>query len=336
MSENGGDSPAPIQISMMYPRVQKTRGESVIFTIFCWSFTVIIWIFIILLVSIKNQGNLKQIQDFYENFKANNRKLKIIYSIILSVVYIIYLILELSSPIFKYLFNKETKIVFLEKMKEIFKKAPSLELTSNIKKSNNNNFKFKLISSRDISGNFIYSTQKKHKKFILLKLKKDIIFGDEFTSFDYYMQKEKFIKQLKEESKNCKIKEIITIMGVEKYNMFKINKSNSIMANHIFYFIFTLLTFVEIYKLYINYICIYGEFTIRKVISSLSDLSQSPEYNKYNPKINEILIDSRIYNNINNNYYNNRRNSSDYNRLGDEKKKYKNRSESTRIVNEEK
>ena len=47
MTENGGDSPAPIQISMMYPRVQKTREESTIFTIFCWSFTLIIWLFII-------------------------------------------------------------------------------------------------------------------------------------------------------------------------------------------------------------------------------------------------------------------------------------------------
>ena len=342
MTENGGDSPAPIQISMMYPRVQKTREESTIFTIFCWSFTLIIWLFIILLLTTKNQiiqkPSSKDLKNFYQHFSKYNddSKLKIIYSVILSVVYIIYLILEFSSPILKYLFNKETKITFLEKMKKIFKKRPSLELKSNNKNSDNNNFKFILISSRDISGNFIYNTKNKFKKFILLKLKQDIIFGDEFTSFDYYMQKEKFIKESKEENEKCKIKEIITIRGVEKYNMLKINESNSIMANHIVYIIFTILTLVEIYKFYINCICIYGEFTIRKVISSLNDLSQSSEYNKYNPRINENLIDSRIYNYINNNYNSDRRNSNDYNRIRDEKNHFKNRSESTRIVNEEK
>ena len=339
MSENGGN-PAPIQIYMMYPRVKKTREESLIFTLFCWLFILLIWIFIILLIFVYISNPKNNINDFYHNFNQYNKRLKQkqIYAIILASVYIIYLVLELSSPLLKYLENKETKLNLLEKMNKIFKKTPSLELTSNIKNKDNYNYKFqfKIISSRDISGNFIYNTKNKHKKFILLKLKQDIIFGDEFTSFDYYTQKEKFIRGLKNENENCKIKELIKIKGVEKYNMLKINDSNPFIVNKILYIIFIFLTLIELYKLYINYICIYEEFTIRKVISSSKDLSQSSEYNKYNPKINDILIDSRIYNYLNTNYNNDRRNSTDNYRLRDEKNFFKYRSESTRIVNEEK
>ena len=329
MRENIGDSPAPTQMNMMYPRAKKTREESIIFTLLCWLFTLLIWIFIILLILVC----VPKKNDFHKNFSNYNfnKTLKLIYYIILSLVYIIYLFLEFSSPILKFLYNKETKITFVEKMKIIFKKVPSLELKSNI----NYKFKFKIISSRDISGNFVYNTKNNNKKYILLKLRQDIIFGDEFTSFDYIMQKEKFIKELKEENQNCKIKEVIKIKGVGKYNMFKIKDSNSFIVNELFYILFTILTLVELYKIYINYICIHAEFTIRKVISSLKDLSQSSEYNKYNPKINEILIDSRIYNYINNNYYNYGRNSTDNNALRYEKH-FKIRSESTRIVNEEK
>lgn len=334
MSQYGGDSPAPTQINMMYPRAKKNKEESLIFTLFCWLFTLLIWILIILLIFINKSDSSSTIQDFYNNFNNYNikKRLKLVYSVMLCLVYIIYLILEISSPLLKYLYNKETKIVLIEKMKTIFKKIPSLELVSD-----NHIFKFKIISSRDISGTLIYNNENKHKKYILLKLKQDIIFGDDFTSFDYITQKENFIKELKEERGHCKIKEVIKIRGVEKYNMLKLNNSNSIIANHICYIIFAFLTLSELYKFYINYICIYGEYTIRKVISSLNDLSQSSEYNKYNPKINSMLIDSRIYNNININYNSDRRKSFDNNkRFRDEKKYFKIRTESTRIVNEEK
>ena len=36
MIQYGGDSPAPTQINMMYPRAKKKKEESLIFTLFCW------------------------------------------------------------------------------------------------------------------------------------------------------------------------------------------------------------------------------------------------------------------------------------------------------------
>jgi hypothetical protein len=123
------------------------------------------------------------------------------------------------------------------------------------------------------------------KKFVFLKLKIDIIFDNENTSIDYINKKGKFINDNNEEDQDCEIKEEIKIKEMNKYNMIKIYDDDSILVNFYIFILLTLLSFVEFYKIYLNYISIYEEFTIRKVISLINDLSQSQEYNKYNPDV---------------------------------------------------
>ena len=307
MNSNEGN-PAPISI-IMYPKnKKKKRLESKIFTLLCWLFTFAVWIFFILIIinslekkkELKKEEELKKekekeekeekiLKKFYKIF-ANYQRIKKfpVYSIVFSLIYIIYLIIEFCSPILKYLFNKEIEKTIVEKMESLFRKNPSIKLKSNIKHNNKyktNSYKYNIKSSRDISGNFILNINGKNKKFVFLKLKLDIIFDNENTSIDYINKKGKFINDNNEEDQDCEIKEEIKIKEMNKYNMIKIYDDDSILVNFYIFILLTLLSFVEFYKIYLNYISIYEEFTIRKVISLINDLSQSQEYNKYNPDV---------------------------------------------------
>ena len=290
MNSNEGN-PAPISI-IMYPKNKKRKIiESKIFTLLCWLFTFAVWIFFFLLIIISSEKKKKEqnIKNFYKDFANFQRKKKIqIYSIVFSLIYLIYLIIEFCSPILKYLFNKEIEKTIVEKMESLFRKNPSIKLKSNIKHNNKyktNSYKYNIKSSRDISGNFILNINGKNKKFVFLKLKIDIIFDNENTSIDYINKKGKFINDNNEEDQDCEIKEEIKIKEMNKYNMIKIYDDDSILVNFYIFILLTLLSFVEFYKIYLNYISIYEEFTIRKVISLINDLSQSQEYNKYNPDV---------------------------------------------------
>ena len=128
MNSNEGN-PAPISI-IMYPKnKKKKRLESKIFTLLCWLFTFAIWIFIILIyINSSEKSNSKDLKDFYKNFANFQRKKKIqIYSIVFSLIYLIYLIIEFCSPILKYLFNKEIEKTIVEKMESLFRKNPSIK-----------------------------------------------------------------------------------------------------------------------------------------------------------------------------------------------------------------
>ena len=129
MNENEG-SPAPTYIHIMYPKVKKeNRIESLIFTSICWLFTLAIWIFLILLIMVNSPEPKITIDNFHDTYTTypTKKKLKIFYSITFSLLYIIYLIIEFSSPILKYLYNKEKEKTIIEKMNSLFKKIPSLK-----------------------------------------------------------------------------------------------------------------------------------------------------------------------------------------------------------------
>ena len=81
------------------------------------------------------------------------------------------------------------------------------------------------------------------------------------------------------------------------------------MYKFLYFFIFTMLSFAELYKFYFNSKCIYQKFTIKKIISTRYNLN-GPEYGiKYQKTIPSIdLINKQYYfkpseyNNLNNSY----------------------------------
>ena len=291
-------NPPPPHQSTIYLRNQNKRAESFILTILCWILTLGIWIFIFMLIDVYSKDPSIEDKNFCKLFHSypKKQKLKIIYLIVFLLLYFIYLIIEFNSPIFKFLCNKQKK-KFQEKIKSIFQKIPSIILKSKSKvKIDEDNQrivsrKFKIFSSRDVSGLLVLNTDAENigkKKYILLKLKEELILEDERTFSEYKKLKEDFIKENKRLDKNFQIEEEIKINGLKDHYMIKLKEKDNCFINKSFFFILTLIAFVEIYKIYINYISIYQEFTIKKMISSYKKLNNEEKYNLFNPQINLI------------------------------------------------
>ena len=291
-------NPPPPHQSTIHLRNQNNRAESFILTILCWILTLGIWIFIVMLINVYSKDPKIEDENFYKLFHSYpiKQKLKIIYLIVFLLLYLIYLIIEFKSPIFKFLCNKQKK-KFKEKIKSIFQKVPSIILKSKSKVTideDNRRIvsqKFNIFSSRDVSGLLVLNTDEENigkKKYILLKLKEELTLEDERTFSEYKKLKEDFIKENKKLDKNFQIDEEIKINGLKDYYMIKLKEEDSCFINKIFFCILTLIAFAEIYKIYINYISIYQEFTIKKVISSYKKLNNEEKYDLFNPQINLI------------------------------------------------
>ena len=163
--------------SIARPQGEKKRAESIFFNIICWIFTLFLWIFIYFLKDIFTKKEITK-NNFYEYYHKYpiRQKLKILYVIIEVLIYIIYIILEFNSPIFKFLKNKTNEPI-KDKMKTFFSQRPIFNLNYEIKskkkkkKINKYNNNFNYYSCRDVSGLFILNSDEnifKKKKYILL------------------------------------------------------------------------------------------------------------------------------------------------------------------------
>lgn len=304
-------NPAPPHQSTIYLRTQKNRLESYILTFFCWLLTLGNWILFFMLININSKDPPITKDNFYELFHSfpKKQKLKIIYLIVFLLLYVIYFILEISSPMFKYICNKQKKKI-ADKLISIFTKVPKIKLKSKSKIRVNEYTKkivskeFTIFSARDVSGLFVLNSDEEtieRKKYVLLNLNEELILEDERTFSDYRKLKEDFIKENKLRNRNFQIEEEIKINGLKNYYMIKLNEEDSFFINKAFFIILTLFSFVELYKIYINYISIYQEFTIKKIISSYRDLKNDEKYNIFNPQLN-LIIHHHILNSNNYNY----------------------------------
>lgn len=303
------DNSAPSSFqSIRHPQIKTGRLESYIFTIICWLLTIGIWVFIILIIIMSIPEPKLTMENFYSYFHNTplKKRKKIIYIVILSIIYIIYLILEFSSPIFRYLYNLKKQELY-EEMISFIKKKPSFIIKCKCTKLNSNEnayntYQFRYHSCRDISGLFTLNIEpidKDKKKYIMLELNQEIQFADQQTILQYNNEKEKFLRRYRNNGLSG-VTEEISIKSLKPYNMIKIQKDGSFFVNFIWYIIFTLLSFVEIYKLYIYYTSIYQKFTIRKKVSTNKDLNTESDYNIFNPQIKifekNSPVDSKIYN----------------------------------------
>ena len=77
------------------------------------------------------------------------------------------------------------------------------------------------------------------------------------------------------------------------------------MVNYFWFFLFTMLTFAEFYRLYIDSICVFQKFKVRKLVSTRYDLNQ-PVYQVFVPQIDLISqqyqYEQQYYNYINQSY----------------------------------
>ena len=92
---------------------------------------------------------------------------------------------------------------------------------------------------------------------------------------------------------------------MKHHNLVKLHDKESCMINFFWFFIFTILTFAEFYKIYFDSCCVFQKFKVRKLISTRYDLNQ-PVYQVFVPQIDLISqqyqYDQKYYNYKNDSY----------------------------------
>ena len=142
--------------------------------------------------------------------------------------------------------------------------------------------------SRDVSGPFVLECDPnaiRNKYFIKLQLFQNIDFADSLTVSEYLRQKTAFINMNRILDTHFDFSENRYIPGVVEYYLVKITEEEPACVNFGLFFLLTILTFVEFYKIYMNYFSLSQEFTIKKVISTSYDLNLEEFLVKYQPVI---------------------------------------------------
>ena len=251
---------------------------------------------------------------------------KTVLLIICILAYLLYLIIEFISPTSSYLCNKSSHDGMYEKMKEYFHTPPEIRwhlecfhyenhehtkvnagagvgvehYTSKEKVvTHSEDLNMSYYSARDISGLFLLNCDEallKRKCYIKLELIAKIDFADPATVRDYQYQKINFYNLYRYSDEHCSIKEERVIPDMEQYNLIKITNDEPKSINFGLFFLFTMLTFVEFYKIYINSLCVYQKFDIKKIISTRYDLNLDQYVEKYEAFIPRINLINAQYN----------------------------------------
>ena len=243
--------------------------------------------------------------------------------VIFILAYLLYLLIEFCSPTSSYLCNKSSHDGMYEKMREHFHTPPEIRwhlecfhyeyhkhtnvnagagvgverYTSKEKVvTHSEDLNMSYYSARDISGMFVLNCDKaflKRKCYIKLELKAKIDFADPATARDYQYQKINFYNLNYGSDEYCSIKEERVIPDMEQYNLVKLVNDEPKSINFGLFFLFTMLTFVEFYKIYINSLCVYQKFDIKKIISTNYDLNLDQYvqmYQAFIPSVNLINV----------------------------------------------
>ena len=243
--------------------------------------------------------------------------------VIFILAYLLYLLIEFCSPTSSYLCNKSSHDGMYEKMREYFHTPPEIRwhlecfhyeyhkhtnvnagagvgverYTSKEKVvTHSEDLNMSYYSARDISGTFVLNCDKaflERKCYIKLELKAKIDFADPATARDYQYQKINFYNLNYGSDEFCSIKEERVIPDMEQYNLVKLVNDEPKSINFGLFFLFTMLTFVEFYKIYINSLCVYQKFDIKKIISTRYDLNLDQYvqmYQAFIPSVNLINV----------------------------------------------
>ena len=237
------------------------------------------------------------------------------------MIYIIYLILEFRSTSFRIILSISNNDIY-EKIKNIIHGKPVISFNSIFYHKERSkgeevdvitfkdSFKFPYYTVRDCSGIIFlnsYTKNIKYKFLLKLNINNKIYFADNGTKSDYSNIETIFIRRNINKDKLFKSDIIIDFEGVNTYNIISLNVKTSYFINVFLYDLFSLLTLIEFYKLFIKIVTLDQEITIIKFISTRKDLSKIQEYNTFNPELfvphdnKHIHYESNIYNNISNN-----------------------------------
>ena len=300
---------------MLYQGEQKEKRGCYYY--FCWIFQIGLWIII----------------GFGIYFIVTDGKGKILIIVAFGLIYFIYIILEFCSATSKYLCNKNSNEGIYEEMGKYFRTLPIINFmcecyhyetivhtrtdsqgrtetytTTEKVISYTETYSLPYYSERDVSGLFYLNCDKVYaekKHFIKLKLKEEINFADSISYMDYEYEKDYFWRRNRFRDVYFDFKEERFIPGLVRHNLIKMTNNEPWTVNFGLFFLFTILTFSEFYKLYVDSFCVYQRFTIRKIVSTRYDLNQQV-YQNLIPQINIITqqykYQPKDYNHLNTNY----------------------------------
>ena len=269
-----------------------------------WFFTLGSWTFIILVI-------ITQKLPF------------IIYAFIF---YFIYIILELCSPRLKSLCNISNKAIN-EIIENFIKGKPNFYLkcecyhyepTSSGNKysssyevvSHSETINYNYISYRDISGVLFLNTDKsniKGKYYIELEIIRKIYLPDEISISHYDSLKNNIIEKNRHRDTYYRVLNCLDIERLPNSYLIKLRKDEEpcCVSGGFWYVIFSIFTFAELYKIYVNHLILYQTFTIKKVVSISYDVNTDPRFNGFNPSFFIKHTKQHFhYNQLNNNSLN--------------------------------
>ena len=244
--------------------------------------------------------------------------------ITLGSFYFIYIILEFCSTTAQYLRNKKTGEEMYDKMGSLFKAHPSVtfhcqcyhyeivhyttkdkdgkihhETRREKRITYSESYSMPYYSSRDVSGLFYLNCDEansKKKCYIQLNLKEEINFADEISYMDYEFYKDQFWRKNRFRDVYMDFNETRTINGLIHHNLIKIGQNDPCIVSFGWFSIFTLLTIVEFYKIYINSFFVYQSYKIRKIISTRYNLNEPVYEEKYIKLVPQLNLISQQYN----------------------------------------
>lgn len=296
--------------SEILPQSKKKRSGTFRISFWNWTFQLNVWAGITLVIL--DRSKILIIND-------NER---VVLLIATGVNYLIYMIFEFCSPTCRYLFNKKHGDKANLKMGVLFKTKPIIQWsgsayhyetytytdidangythteTRTIKETTFRDSKnFSFLSHRDVSG-LLLLRNSKGKSFIKLNLDFEINFAESISYSNYIIEKNKFESWIASHDTYYYFKEKRFIPGLNKYNLVQISKSNPCFVNLFWFIFFTIIPLAQIYKYVVKSFCVYQNFVIRKLISTIYDLSdpkiaKQRNYEKLTPKLD---LNDEVYN----------------------------------------
>ena len=237
-----------------------------------------------------------------------------------SGLYVIYVISNLCSPNLSYLCNKHGSNSIHTYMKQLFYTPPSIvwhiecyhyETTYHTVTDSNGNTttetrshkvttfsmsrEFNYYTWRDTSGLFLLDSHKifqsEKKKYIKLELSLDIDFADPITQYDYQVQKDEFYNSNRWRDTHANFTESFNVRGLNKYNMVRISEDKTAGVNCCWLLIFTFfLPVAELYKMYVDSLCIEQDYKIKKIVSSRYNLQEQEHSVRWEKVIPTLVI----------------------------------------------
>jgi hypothetical protein len=255
-----------------------TGGCEICLTICSWLLQILLWAFIILLIVTPISS------QFYGTI------------ILIIIIYIVYGVCALLSRSFKYLCNLEPQSQLADYIKSLYQSPAKLSYyvelyhykhtAKNRKRETSftTTEPFYYYSWRDISGTFNLANERGAcLYYVKLHLGCEVEFADALSKVDFDNMREVTINKYRHMDRYISVSPKVDVDGLAEFKLIKIRPGSPPLIGWLWYVLFTALTLVELYKLYVGMFCVTQDFEIKKLISTRSNLIHETKFDE--PKI---------------------------------------------------